>query len=31
LRPFSARPKVARKPAPPAPTTLTSYKCCWTL
>ena len=25
LRPFWARPKVARKPAPPPPTTMTSY------
>ena len=25
FRPFSAMPKVARRPAPPAPTTTTSY------
>src|SRR5690606_205467 len=27
FRPFCARPKVARRPAPPAPTTTTSYLC----
>src|SRR4249919_4081343 len=26
-RPFCARPKVARRPAPPAPTTIMSYLC----
>ena len=25
--PWAARPRVARKPAPPAPTTTTSYRC----
>src|SRR5512142_1784981 len=29
--PFAARPNVARNPAPPAPTTTTSYLCCWIL
>src|SRR6516164_5079578 len=28
FNPFAARPKVARKPAPPAPITTTSYLCC---
>ena len=27
--PVAARPMVARKPAPPAPTTMTSYLCSW--
>src|SRR5512146_2334267 len=30
-RPFAASPNVARKPAPPAPPTMTSYLCCWLL
>ena len=28
VKPSAARPKVARSPAPPAPTTITSYSCC---
>src|ERR1700733_14462799 len=31
LRPFSASPNVARRAAPPAPTTMTSNLCCWIL
>jgi hypothetical protein len=30
-RPFWARPKVARRPAPPAPTTIMSKLCSWIL